>query len=256
MVLPEKSVKFLDGIHWFDRIGLNMNLLFDYAKLNDFFKCDWIFHTDTDIEFLENFSNRLDTIDFLKSINPKLIITLSGDSYNFFIKYGDTEYLFDSPKRINMYDTSSIYNDYNKYNVIVNKRPDILVYPNKILISPVQLKIRNDFVGMTRSFAQSHSFNWTSYTYAENLSSDNESLSELGDKWKDITNNDIKLRLSSDKGYAPMYALHSGELGDVIKVQLSPQSDMVIHYGSGWVTENFLDFSHKIIIDKYSDFSN
>jgi hypothetical protein len=253
MELPNKSVKFLNNIHWSERIGLNMNIMFDYAKKNNFFNCDWIFHTDTDIEFLENFSDRLNTIDLLKSINSRLIVTLSGDCYNFFIKYEDTEYLFDSPKRINIYDESSIHTNYNKYSVSVNKRSDILFYPNKILISPIQLKIRNDFVGITRSLAESYSFNWVSYMYTDDLSSDNDSLSILGDKWKNLTNSDVKIRLSSDKGYSVMYDLQSGNVGDIIKVQLSVQSDMIKHFGSGWVTDNFLETSHKIIIDKYSD---
>jgi hypothetical protein len=255
MGLPEKSLLFLKSINWAERIGLNMNLLFDYSKSNNFFNCDWIFHTDTDIEFLENFSDRLNTVNLLKSMNDKVVITLSGDSYNFFIKNGSVEFLFEAPDRIDIYNEDSIYPNFNRYKVTVRDRPDILTYPSKILISPIQLKIRNDFVGMSIRFAESVSFNWVYYDYPDNLDLGNDVVEFIGlaERWKSITNLDIKLRLSADKGYSPMYKLQSGDLGDVVKVQLSVKSDMVSHFGSGWFNDSFLDESKSRIYTEYKD---
>jgi len=94
MGLPQESVNFLDNLHWFGKIGINMNMLFDYAKMNNFFDADWVFHFDTDLEFLPNFKDVLMSIDEVRKVNNEVMITAGGDTYPYNIRYKDTEFIF------------------------------------------------------------------------------------------------------------------------------------------------------------------
>ena len=59
MELPSEALTALTRLSHFSKIGIHMNMLFDYAKQQNFFDADWVFHTDTDLEFLPNFSSHI-----------------------------------------------------------------------------------------------------------------------------------------------------------------------------------------------------
>jgi len=258
MDLPEESIEFIEKAPWYERIGLHQNMLFDYSKIRNFFNAEWIFLTDTDIELLPNFFTYLEGIQSLRRLNSSIVLTLAGDSYNFFIKQNTSEFLFEAPERVNIYDTSSLDPYFNIFKVTKNDRPDLLTYENKILISPVQLKTRNDFVGISKELAEYCEFNWCVYNYSftSNNIRNNEVDLELQKLWEKYSTPSLILRMSTDKGYAVHYKLQEGKYRDMLKIQLPTDGIMSSHYASGWLTDSFVEYSYKKIVASYPEYFN
>jgi len=262
MGLPEKSVEFMQQQHWFGKIGLNMNMLFDYSKQNNFFGADWVFHFDTDLEFLPNFKTVFDKISAITEINPDVMITVGGDTYPYNIRYKNTEFIFDEPTRIKIYDESTLSYKHNIRNLKVNKKnpsdSDYQQHNEKLIFNLQQQKVRNDFVGMSQSTARRYgsSFNWISCHYPNEfiaINRDDEFQLELESLWKEFGSDKLQLIVSHDKGSLVQLFLQSS-YHDIVKVQLRGYEDMAKHFSSGWYEGgNFKDLSYKILNEKYID---
>jgi hypothetical protein len=264
MGLPQKSVEFLDNMHWFSKIGINMNMLFDYSRNNNFFDADWVFHFDTDLEFLPNFQSVLSKIHPITEVNSQVMITAGGDTYPYNIRYRDTEFIFDEPDRVYLYDETTLTHNFSIRNLKVNHRDkhasDSGRYVNsdKLFFNLQQQKIRNDFVGYSREAARQNTFNWVSCHYPNNYEAigklkDNEDAQLLKKLWDEKTNSNFELVVNHDKGSLPQFFLQ-GANHNVIKVQLRGYSDMAKHFSSGWYPETpFLKYSNKKLTEEYSD---
>jgi hypothetical protein len=263
MGLPEESVTFLNDMHWFIKIGVNMNMLFDYAKMNDFFKADWVFHFDTDMEFLPNFEKMLLSIEEMRKTHSEIMITAAGDTFPYNFRYKDTEFVIDEPKRINLFDASTIYHGFNIRNLKMNRQvnsSDSNFYDNedKLYFNLQQQKIRNDFVGYSIQAAKNNLFNWIACHYPGNLKptgqlENDEGAKLLYDLWKERVNDGFVLNITHDKGSLPQLILQ-GSSHNVIKIQVRGYADMAQHYSSGWYdVTTFRTFSEKKLRENYQD---
>jgi len=245
MGLPQQSVDFLDQLHWFGKIGVNMNMLFDYSSMNNFFDAEWIFHFDTDMEFLSNFKDTLLAINEVTKINSQIIITAGGDNYPYNIRYKETEFIFDEPTRMNIYDISTLTHNFGLRNLTVNRNkshisPDSPFY-EKLIFNLQQQKIRNDFVGYSADAAKRNLFNWISCHYPTNFEpiahlQDNEDAKLLKQLWDEKVGDDLRLTVSHDKGSLPQFFLQ-GSNHNNIKIQVRGYEDMAKHFSSGWYDE-------------------
>lgn len=263
MGLPNESLAFLDNMHWFGKIGVNMNMLFDYVKMNGFFDADWVFHFDTDLEFLPNFQKVLLAIDEVKKVNSEVMITAGGDNYPYNIRYKELEFIFDEPTRMNLYDASTINHNYNLRNLKVNRRndsSDSKVYENedKLFFNLQQQKIRNDFIGYSIEAAKRNVFNWISCHYPNKFEpvahlENNEDAKLLYNLWKEKVGEGLQLTVSHDKGSLPQFFLQ-GSNHNVIKIQVRGYEDMARHYSSGWYdVTTFRSFAEKRLREQYQD---
>lgn len=263
MGLPEESIKFLDSLHWTGKIGINMNMLFDYSKMNNFFDADWVFHFDTDMEFLPNFKEVLLGIDEIKKINSQVIITAGGDNYPYNFRYKETEFIFDEPTRINIYDTTTINHNYSLRNLKVNRRTegsDVAAYTDneKLVFNLQQQKIRNDFVGYSIEAAKRNiPFNWVGCHYPNSFEptahlQDNEDAKLLKSLWDEKVGQGLQLNISHDKGSIPQFYLQGTT--NNIKVQVRGYVDMAKHYSSGWFDDaSFRKQSEEQLRKEYQD---
>jgi len=263
MELPEESIKFLDGLHWFGKIGINMNMLFDYAKKNNFFDADWVFHFDTDLEFLPNFEKVLLGIDEVRKVNSEVIITAAGDNYPYNMRYKEVEFIFDEPPRINIYDPSTITHHFSVRNLKVNRRTNesdaiISNYNENLIFTLQQQKIRNDFVGYSKESARSHIFNWVGCHYPSKFEpighlKDNEDAKFLKQLWDEKASSSFQFTINHDKGSLPQFFLQ-GSNHNAIKVQVRGYSDMAKHYSSGYYEETtFRKHSEQRLKENYTD---
>jgi len=263
MGLPEESVKFLDQLHWFGKIGVNMNMLFDYSQRNGFFGADWVFHFDTDLEFLPNFEKVLQAIDEVRKVNTEVMITAGGDNYPYNIRYKELEFIFDEPTRMNLYDTSTINHNYNLRNLKVNRRndsSDSKVYENedKLFFNLQQQKIRNDFIGYSIEAAKRNVFNWVSCHYPNKFQptahlENNEDAKLLHSLWQEKVGDSLQLTISHDKGSLPQFFLQ-GSNHNVTKIQVRGYEDMARHFSSGWYEETpFRKFAEQRLKENYQD---
>lgn len=258
MELPEKSVEFMKSQHWFAKIGLNMNMMFDYSKKYNFFDADWIFHTDTDIEFLPNFKNHLDSIQGLTTVNRSVFISLAGDAYPYNFRYKEKEYIFDEPVRMDIYDENSLTYDYMIRKLTVNERLSDKHYIDnlRLVFNLQQQKVRNDFVGLSRECANLHKFNWISCHYPDEFKAHKGQHEDLEQLWKEFGSDKLQLIISHDKGGTVQYFLQAGN-HNITKIQLRGYVDMVKHKGSGWFDgDNYIEYSLKILNESYSETSN
>lgn len=264
--LPQASIDFLDSLHWFGKIGINMNMLFDYSRNNNFFDADWIFHFDTDLEFLPNFKDVLLGIDEVKKVNSEVIITAAGDNYPYNMRYKETEFIFDEPPRINIYDTSTITHHFSIRNLKVNRRKnesDSSAYQHneKLVFNLQQQKIRNDFVGYSKDAAKSHNFNWVGCHYPNNFEpighlKDNEDAKLLKQLWDEKSSLNFQFTVNHDKGSLPQFFLQ-GSSHNVIKIQVRGYSDMAKHYSSGYYEETtFRKHAEQRLNEDYKDTQN
>lgn len=252
MELPKKSVEFMNEQSWFSKIGLNMNMMFDYSKKNQFFGADWIFHTDTDIEFLSNFKEQLEKIHPLTDISPSVFISLAGDAYPYNFRYEDKEFVFDEPTRMNIYDDSKLTYDYMIRNLKVREREPVHI-TNKLIFNLQQQKVRNDFVGMSRQLAFTQSFNWVSCHYPQEFRAHKGQHEDLEKLWNEFGSKNLHLVISHDKGGIVQYFLQEGH-HDIIKLQLRGYIDMIKHKGSGWFdNQDYIEYSIKELNEKYQD---
>jgi hypothetical protein len=254
MNLPEKSVEFMKQQHWFSKIGLTMNMMFDYSKTHNFFNADWIFHTDTDIEFLPNFKDHLAAITGLTTVNPAVFISLAGDAYPYNIRYKEKEYIFDVPQRIAIYNDTTLSYDYMIRELIVKERHDTHYLHNPRLVFNIeQQKVRNDFVGLSRACATAYSFNWVACHYPQDFKAYKGQHIDLEQLWKDLGSANLQLTVSHDKGGIVQYFLQEGH-HDITKIQLRGYVDMVKHTGSGWFNgTNYVDYSLQELTKSYTD---
>lgn len=254
MELPEKSVAFMKGQHWIGKIGLNMNMMFDYSKTHNFFDADWIFHTDTDVEFLPNFKDQLEAIHGLTTVNPTVFISLAGDAYPYNIRHKEKEYIFDTPVRMDMYDENTLASDYMVRRITVKERSDVQYIDNpRIVFNLQQQKVRNDFVGISRSCAMAYKFNWVACHYPQEFKAHNGQHKELEQLWKDFGSDNLQLTVQHDKGGIVQYFLQEGQ-HDITKVQLRGYVDMIKHKGSGWFDgDRYVEYSLKELTAGYYD---
>ena len=263
MGLPNESVKFLDQLHWFGKIGVNMNMLFDYSKMNNFFDADWVFHFDTDMEFLPNFKDVLLAIDEVKKVNPQVIITAGGDNYPYNFRYKETEFIFDEPTRMNLYDVSTISHNYALRNLKVNRRTegsDVAAYMDneKLVFNLQQQKIRNDFVGYSINSAKNNLFNWISCHYPNKFEpiahlQDNNDAKLLKQLWDEKVGDNLQLTISHDKGSLPQFFLQGSNHSN-IKIQVRGYEDMARHFSSGYYEETgFRKYAEKRLREQYTD---
>lgn len=263
MELPQESVDFLNGLHWFGKIGINMNMLFDYSSKNNFFDADWVFHFDTDLEFLPNFEKVLLAIDEVKKVNSQVMITAAGDNYPYNMRYKNTEFIFDEPTRIDIYNVSSINHNFGLRNLKVNRRDtgsDVGFYQqnDKLVFNVQQQKIRNDFVGYSIAAAKVHKFNWISCHYPNDFEpmgnlKDNEDAKLLKELWDDKGSKNLHFVVSHDKGSLPQFFLQ-GSNHNTFKIQVRGYEDMARHFSSGWYEETpFRKFAEQRLKAEYQD---
>lgn len=262
MDLPQKSVDFLKDLYWFSKIGINMNMLFDYSKRNGFFGADWIFHFDTDLEFLPNFKDVLSRIQPLADAG-NVMITAAGDNYPYNIRYQNIEFIFDEPTRIDIYNEETINHNFGLRNLTVNRREsatDGSRYDGseKLFFNLQQQKIRNDFVGMSRNTANHWVFNWVGCHYPNNYEpiaflKDNEDAHLLKKLWDEKVGQNFELTVNHDKGSVPQFFLQ-GSNHNVTKVQVRGYEDMARHYSSGWYNvTTFRSFAEQRLREDYQD---
>lgn len=264
MELPEESVKFLDSQQWFGKIGLVMNMLFDYSRRHNFFGADWIFHFDTDLEFLPNFKDTFERIHPLANIGGKeVIITAGGDTYPYNIRYKDVEFIFDEPDRIDFYDISTIRHHFTTRNLKVQRRENMsdtsrYATSEKLFFNLQQQKIRNDFVGMSKQAALHNKFNWIGCSYPATYEpppqlKDNEDAQLLHKLWTEMVGSNFELTVNHDKGSLPQFYLQ-GANHNVIKIQVRGYQDMAKHFSSGWYAETtFREVSRQTLLAQYGD---
>jgi hypothetical protein len=259
--LPEKSLEVVNTMDWFSRIGVHMNILYDYSKRHSFFSADWIFHVDTDCEFLENFEKSISNINLLRIIHPRVIITLSGDSYPMNITHGDTEYVFTQPKRINFYDDENVTRPSTQ--VVIQEKmmreEDHRRNYKSSVIFPYQMKVRNDFVGISKEMVYSADFNWVFMHYDYKFKDNGPIQTFWPDKaFKQNADGLLyeipmpEIHVNFHMGGMLQYTVHSGEL-DVIRIQLPSYTHAVQHYSSGWFNGNFIERSLETLNSKYQE---
>lgn len=264
MELPEKSLNYLKTVGWFNRIGLNMNMLFDYAKKYDYFGADWIFHTDTDIEFLENFKVCMESIEKLKEAHNRIVISLAGDSYPYYIINNGYEYKFEDAPRANFYEGDGV----EKAQVFLSVKKTKLAerdHRNKFtkpIFTVIQMKTRNDFVGISREAAEVANFNWIATHFPYDFQ-DKGDIQEFWPTQAIKTNENGKveivdmpdIRLNFHMGYMVQYRLHSNEI-DIARVQLPGYTKMAKHYSSGWFNGTFLQRSKESLESKFPEYKD
>jgi len=267
MELPEAAKTALSRTHYFPKIGIYMNMLFDFAKQHNFYDADWIFHTDTDIEFLNNFSEHLLCFEAFSKINPRVLISCAGDSYPAFIRYKDKEYLIKPAHRWNIY-TEPFFPDIfsMQFEELHSSRvwhPDQL--GEWLTFEPEHLKIRNDFIGISREAAKYTSFNWVSMsgnlfkcpTETRNKENEDNNTDLVLDWWsrhEENTKLPLRLQINKDKGGALLYDIKTGN-DQLTWIQLRIYQDMAKHYGSGWEQQknNYITASYAILKKDYMD---
>lgn len=251
--------------HYFSKIGVHMNMLFDYAKTQNFFEADWIFHTDTDLHFLENFAANLQAINHLLPVNPRLLISCAGDTNPISVRYKDKQYQFQPPARWNVFRDPipsyfqlhilhPIERRYNSHDNTLER----LVFQHKCL------KVRNDFVGLSRQAAHEYNLNWVHTGYSpefihEGSNTDaavaTQEVEALWNQHIAHTTLPLHVNMNEDKGSLVLDWLKLGTHG-VTWIQLRGWEDMVHHYGSGWTSclkESYAERSRGILEREYTD---
>lgn len=251
--LPEESIKFFEETGWFARVGLTMNLLFEYAKMNNFFEADWLFHSDTDVEFFPNFSENFKNIISLKeNMNVKTMITVSGDSYPTHVQYENLRYIIGPPKKFNPYNVEELNYHFHEPDVLIETVEE-LYDPGKIVIKNAQQKIRNDFFIISRDVFESEiDLNWANFHFISgHFDAKNENLSKLEEIFKN--KNEFMVSFGWDKGEAISYKNREGvDFGysDTLEVQV-PNNFMTSHYASGWTQP---DYFHEVSLNRLKEY--
>lgn len=260
MKLPEDAVSSINTLGYFHKIGIHMNLLFDYAQQHSFFDADWIFHTDTDIEFLDNFAGQLTAITALQQFNSKIIISCAGDSNRAFVRYKDIEYRITPPSRWHAY--TEPYPPKN-FDLQLTKLETNRIWHEAQLgewltVEPESLKIRNDFIGISRAATtDAANFNWVSLTFALKNYDGLENTQVVSNWWKRheaTTELPLRVVFNLDKGASVLYDVKTGRNGGLTWIQLRPYEDMAKHYSSGWLDgQRYVEKSYAILKEHYAD---
>lgn len=254
MNLPEKSYEFLKDMFFANRIGLIMNLMFDYAKNNNFFDAEWILQTDSDVEFLKNFYSTLETCKTIAPLNPSIVISHMGDTYEYNIAADNKIGYFKIPQRLNLYNTSEdLYEYWNRQQLKVT---DLQHTNEKTTFVSQQLKIKNDFIVFSAEAARSVNFNWISSgatVKVHNATSVSFEEGVFDESW-DIKDNNFEILINKDKGSLVLYEMQTGRY-NVTHIQLPP-SYMMNHLGAGWIHEEYYTRVLSILKDRYSQYEN
>lgn len=258
--VPVGAAEALKKLNFFTKIGIHMNMLYDFAKQQNFFNSDWIFHTDTDIEFLPNFFAFMYAIHGMTIVNPRLLISCAGDTNPIAVRHKDKNYILTPPERWNAFTTPPPSN----MNVLHSLRPvvknhtppepeDTIVFQHKCL------KVRNDFVGLSKATADDYALNWVHSHYPVDFRAENRddpTECELENIWQSrLQNTGLKVSMNEDKGSLVLDWLKTGMNG-VTWIQLKGWQEMIHHYGSGWngpTYEPFLVNSYKLLQEHYAD---
>lgn len=234
--IKNEAFSFLKECDWFHGIGHVMNTIFDKAKKNHFFECDWVFHTDTDVAFSKNFKDFVVSMELLKKTHEKILISVAGDAYPAIVKNNEFQIQINPPERVSLFDENFIFShglNSVKATLQVSKNIDALNhFPNKISVYPPQYKIRNDFFGMSKQAAASINPNWVSYNIPEEFS---ETISE------------VSAFSSNDKGTIVFYDIKEGfkfGYNDCFHIQV-PTEYLHTHFASGLsgAKDNFIEKS-------------
>ena len=124
---------------------------------------------------------------------------------------------------------------------------------------PESLKIRNDFVGISRAAtADAAKFNWVSLTFVIKDSRELQNNSEIVSNWwkrhEATTDLPLHVAFNLDKGASVLYDVKTGKNGGLTWIQLRPYEDMAKHYSSGWLDgQRYIDTSHAILKEHYAD---
>jgi len=263
--LSDDVRQWFQRTYYFSKIGVHMNMLFDYAKTQNFFEADWIFHTDTDLEFIGNFEANLQSINHLRAVNPKLLVSCAGDSNPISIRYKNKRYEFQPPPRWNVFQ-DPIPSSFKLHHLHPiehqHNSPDNTA--DKLIFQHKCLKVRNDFVGLSRETATEYNLNWVHTGYSPEFEKDNEKNSEVSvatQEIKDLWNRHIAhttlplyVNINEDKGSLVLDWLKFGRHG-VTWIQLRAWADMVHHFGSGWASckESYVEQSRAILEKNYTD---
>lgn len=258
MELSQKALKFWHSHSWYSRVTINMNMLFDYAKRYDFFGADWIFHVDTDLEYISNFKDNLQKINPLTEVNPKVVITLAGDTFPYNFGFANKQFILGEPKRLHIYDELEDFSrNFESREILIKEHTQLQEYNDSLIFNVQQQKNRNDFFGMSRQTCMNHEFNWC---HANFLIDSNK---ELYEKFTEVTTKNFFLGISQDKGSVVHEVLQSGHF-EIARVTLRVAKDMVIHHGPGWSTEdmkvqsdwNFKTISHESLVKNYQEYKD
>ena len=259
--LPAKSLTYIKIVNWFHRIGIHMNVLYDYSSRYNFFNADWIFHVDTDSEFLENFQTCITTINELKKVHPRIIISLAGDSYPANIVSGSMEYTFKESIRSNFYENDG---DDKQSNYVILEEKEMSEHDHRRkykapVFSPAQMKVRNDFVGISREASSIANFNWVCVYYHEQFKDNGPLQTMWPDKALKLDDQGLlyevpvpEIHINYHMGGLLQYKLHSNEV-DIVRVQLPGYTHAVLHYNSGWFSDEFKPRSLEALHIKYNN---
>jgi hypothetical protein len=265
MDLPEQSLNFWRKQPWFHKVGLNMNLLFDYAKRNDYFGAEWVIHVDTDLEFMPDFKQIFDKVDSLREFNPNILVTVAGDTFDYHFKHKNKEYILTDPTRIKWYDESgeTLKHTFVYRNVKIEEKPERSLDSadfDKVVFNIQQQKIRNDFIIMPKVTANQYGseFNWISYYYPSDFKAVDETKPEQVELQKlyeeNYKDSNVKISVNNDKGSTVQLFMQGGE-HTITKLQLSADDKMIRHYGSGWyLGVNFIKGSYASLKKDYSEY--
>ena len=237
MELPNRSFEFMKTItYWEARIGLIMNMLFDYALFRNFYNSEWIFQTDTDIEFLDNFKETLETVSLMKKINNKIVISQAGDVYEYSICADNKLGYFKLPRRLNLYDINDVLEtNWEQYKLTeytgegTNGRNS-----NSVGFNTLQQKIRNDFFGMTFEAALDTKFNWIhAVSYIPII----DAKGFVNTEWS-LENPEARISINADKGSLVAYELFAAKYG-LTHIQLQGFNVMSNHINAGWCHDHY-----------------
>lgn len=263
--IPTDTRQWLKSWNYFAKIGIHMNMLFDYAKTQNFFDADWVFHTDTDLRFLENFQANLNAINALIPVNPRLLISCAGDANPISVRYKNKRYEFMSPPRWKVLE-DPVPSAFSLHSLHPTERPyqspddDV----HRIVFQHKCLKVRNDFVGLSNQTAREYDLNWVHTGYAQNFSHDHanenttvatKEVEALWNTHSEHTTLPLFININEDKGSLILDWLKTGTHG-VTWIQLRGWQDMVHHYGSGWAeshVKKFAEYSRDILEHEYTD---
>ena len=253
MQLSDRSYKFMEQTtYWESRIGLIMNMMFDFAHHKQFYNANWIFQTDTDIEFLPNFASSLDTLELLKPINNKIVVSQAGDVYEYSISVSDKLGYFKLPRRINFYDTAdNLENDWAEYRLteFTDEGMRSLTKNNSVSFNTLQQKIRNDFIGMTIEAARCVNFNWI---HANSTIPIIGAKGFIDENWT-LEDSTANISINADKGSLVAYELFQGKY-NVTHIQLQGHNVMSNHINAGWCADHYDPRALVSLNENYSEY--
>jgi hypothetical protein len=226
-------------------------MLFDYARFKDFYNAEWIFQTDTDVEFLPNFKETLDTVSLMKKINNKIVISQAGDVYEYSISVGDKLGYFKLPRRLNLYDVNdALESSWSQYKLTEYTGEETSgKITTTVGFNTLQQKIRNDFFGMTIDAALATKFNWIhAVSYIPIIGA----KGFINEEWS-LENPEALISINADKGSLVAYELFAAKYG-LTHIQLQGFNVMSNHINAGWCADHYDPRALSSLNEHYSEF--